>query len=287
MNDLIDVRSLRYTYPGAPTEALRGLDFGVREGEIFGFLGPSGSGKSTTQKVLTGLLSSHEGEVRVFDRPLAEHGRGYYDRIGVAFEVPNVYGNLTGRENLEFFASLHRTPTADPDELLGLVGLADAAGQRAASYSKGMLMRLNFCRALLTDPELLFLDEPTTGQDPENARRIKAIVRARRAAGATVFMTTHDMTVAAELCDRVAFLVDGRITLVDAPRDLMIRHGERRVRVEYRSAGRLERCEFDLDALGRDERFLALLRDGTIETIHTLDATLEDVFLEVTGRGLT
>lgn len=284
---MIEVRHLRYAYPRTREAALRGLDFEVRSGEIFGFLGPSGAGKSTTQKVLTGLLAGYEGDVRVFGSRLPELGRGYYDRIGVAFEVPNVHGNLTGRENLEFFASLHDAPTAGADELLGLVGLSDAADERAGTYSKGMRMRLNFCRALLTDAELLFLDEPTTGQDPENARRIKEIIRDRRSAGATVLLTTHDMAVAAELCDRVGFLVDGRIVLIDAPRDLMVRHGERRVRVEYRAGDRLERVEFDLDALGRDERFLELLRAAVVETIHTLDATLEDVFMEVTGRGLT
>jgi fluoroquinolone transport system ATP-binding protein len=283
---VIEVHGLGYTYRGARDAALRGLDFEVRRGEIFGFLGPSGAGKSTMQKILTGLLGGYDGEVRVLGRPLGELGRRYYDRIGVGFEVPNVYGNLTGRENLDFFASLHDAPTAGADELLGLLGLSDAADERAGTYSKGMRMRLNLCRALLTDAELLFLDEPTTGQDPENARRIKEIIQTRRSEGATVLLTTHDMAVAAELCDRVGFLVDGRIALVDSPRDLMVRHGQRRVRVEYRAGDRLERDEFELDALGRDERFIELLRDGVVETIHTLDATLEDVFLEVTGRGL-
>lgn len=284
---MIQVDDLRFTYPGARREALKGLSFEVEPGEVFGFLGPSGSGKSTTQKILTGLLAGHGGGVRVFGSPLADLGRDYYERIGISFEVPNVYGKLTGRENLEFFASLYRGPTRSPDELLAMVGLEEDADERAAGYSKGMRMRLNFCRALLTDPELLFLDEPTSGQDPENARRVKEIIRERGQAGTTVFLTTHDMTVAAELCDRVAFLVDGRIVLIDAPRTLMVRHGERTVRIEYRGASGLEREEFELDGLGSNERFLDLLRTRSIETIHTLDATLEDVFLEVTGRRLT
>jgi fluoroquinolone transport system ATP-binding protein len=283
---VIQVRDLGYTYPGAPEPALRGCDFDVRPGEIFGFLGPSGAGKSTTQKILTGLLRGHQGEVRIFGARLSELGRSYFDRIGVAFEVPNVYGTLTGRENLELFAALHDVPTAPASDLLRLVGLSDAEHERAGTYSKGMRMRLNFARSLLTDAELLFLDEPTTGQDPENARRIKEIIRARRSAGATVLLTTHDMAVAAELCDRVAFLVDGRIALIDAPRDLMVRHGQRRVRVEYRADDGLRRAEFDMVSLGVDDGFIELIRGGTVETIHTLDATLEDVFLEVTGRGL-
>lgn len=283
---VIEVRAAGYTYPGAAGPALSGLDFHVGAGEIFGFLGPSGSGKSTTQKLLTGLLGRYQGEVRVFGRTLRELGRAYYDRIGVAFEVPNIYAKLTGRENLLFFASLHVAPSADPEELLSLVGLTYAADERAVTYSKGMRMRLNFARALLTNPELLFLDEPTTGQDPENARRIKGIIRARRDSGATIFLTTHDMSVAGELCDRVAFLVNGRIVLVDAPRELMINYGDPRVRVEYRTDGTLEQEDFDLDTLATNERFLRLLRDRQVETIHTKDATLEEVFIKVTGRPL-
>ncbi|CAN5839910.1 ABC transporter ATP-binding protein [soil metagenome] len=283
---LIEVRGLGYRYPRAQRAALAGLTFDVRAGEVFGFLGPSGAGKSTTQNILTGLLGGYDGAVRVFGDAIEAHGRDYYDRIGVAFEVPNLHLSLTGRENLEFFASLHRVPTAPPVTLLALLGLADAADDRAGTYSRGMRMRLNFCRSLLTSPELLFLDEPTTGQDPENARRIKQVVRERQAAGATVFLTTHDMAVAAELCDRVAFLVDGRIAVVDAPRTLMVRHGQRRVRVEFRSAGALDVREFDLDAIARDDAFCTLVRQGTVESIHSLDATLEDVFLAVTGRGL-
>jgi fluoroquinolone transport system ATP-binding protein len=284
---MIRVSGVSFRYPGASADALTALDFDVRPGEIFGLLGPSGAGKSTTQNLLVGLLRGQRGEVRVLGEPVAEQGRAFYERIGVAFEVPNVYGRLTGRENLEFFASLYRGPTASADELLALVGLADAADRRADQYSKGMRMRLNFCRALLREPELLFLDEPTASQDPENARRLKAIIRERRAAGTTVMLTTHDMTLAAELCDRVAFIVDGRIAALDTPRELMVRHGERRVRVEIRSPdGVLRRAEYPLDGLGHNAEFLAFLAGADIETIHSLDATLEDVFIAVTGRRL-
>jgi len=283
---MIDVRDLRFTYPRAADAALCDISFDVQAGEIFGFLGPSGAGKSTTQKLLVGLLEPGAGEVRVFGRAPRAQGRSLYTRIGVSFETPNLYGRLTGRENLEFFASLYPGRTEDPAALLALVGLDDAADQRTAHYSQGMRMRLNFCRALLPSPELLVLDEPTLGQDPQNARRLKQIIRVRRDAGVTVFLTTHDMTVAAELCDRVAFLVGGRIATVDAPRTLMVRHGQRRIRVELRNGEAIERREFDLDGLGRNDAFLDLLRTREIETLHTLDATLEDVFLVVTGRSL-
>jgi fluoroquinolone transport system ATP-binding protein len=284
---LIDVSGLRYTYPRSASEALRGLTFQVHTGEIFGFLGPSGAGKSTTQKILTGVLRGYRGTLHVFGRELPELGRDFYERIGVSFEFPSLYGKLTGVENLEFFRRLYSGPTDQPQTLLTRLGLSDSARRRADTYSKGMKMRLGLCRALVNRPSLVFLDEPTTGQDPGNARLVKDLILEQRAGGATVFLTTHDMTVAAELCDRVAFIVGGAIVLVDEPRALMVRHGRRTVRVEYRDDDRVRAREFDLDGIGSSPEFLTLLRERQIETIHTLDATLEDVFLQITGARLS
>jgi fluoroquinolone transport system ATP-binding protein len=284
---VIEVAGLRFAYPGSNEDALRGLSFTVDAREIFGFLGPSGAGKSTTQKILTGVLRGYRGTVRVFGRFLPELGRDYYERIGVSFEFPSLYGKLTGTENLEFFRRLYRRPMENPELLLARVGLSDAAHRRASGYSKGMKMRLGVCRALVNRPSLLFLDEPTTGQDPGHARLIKDLILERRAEGATVFLTTHDMTVAAELCDRVAFIVGGEIVLVDAPRALMISHGRRTVRVEYRDDGAVRAAEFDLDGIGTNAEFLTLIRQRPVDRIYTLDATLEDVFLRVTGARLS
>ncbi|WP_247003749.1 ABC transporter ATP-binding protein [Halosolutus gelatinilyticus] len=283
---MIRVRDLRYTYAGADEPALRGVDFDVSGGEIFGFLGPSGAGKSTTLKVLTGLLDDYAGDVRVFDRPVPEWGRELYERIGVSAETPNHYRKLTGRENLELFASLYGGAVRDPDALLERVGLANAADQRVGTYSKGMQLRLNVVRALLHDPPLVFLDEPTAGIDPGTARAVTSLVDECRDAGTTVVLTTHDMTVADRLCDRVAFIVDGRVPVVGQPRALKLEHGEPTVRVEYRANGRLERERFPLSELGDDEAFHDLLRRRTVETVHTEEATLEDVFIDVTGAEL-
>ena len=147
-------------------------------------------------------------------------------------------------------------------------------------------MRLTFARALLHRPEVIFLDEPTAGLDPINARKLKDIVLGLKSEGRTIFLTTHDMTLADQLCDRVAFIVDGHIVLIDSPRELKIRQGERKVRVEYRKNGGTDTDEFSLDSLGNDERFLRLLRREQLETIHTEEATLEDVFIQATGRRL-
>jgi fluoroquinolone transport system ATP-binding protein len=283
---MIRVEGLHFTYPGNREDTLRGLDFEIQGGEIFGFLGPSGSGKSTTQKILIGLLRGFTGSVVVRERDLREYGTDYYESIGVGFELPNHFEKLTGLENLRLFRSLYRGHTRDPMELLRLLDLADDAGQRVGHYSKGMKMRLNFVRALLPDPEILFLDEPTAGMDPVNARRIKDLIGELKRKGKTVFLTTHNMHDADELCDRVAFLVEGELRLVDSPRALKVRHGRRQVVVEHRVEGQLARERFDLDGLGDNPEFVRFLQEHEIETIHSQEATLEDVFIEKTGRRL-
>ena len=284
---VIAVSELTYTYPKTTEPAVRGMDFTVAPGEIFGFLGPSGAGKSTTQKLLIGLLRGHGGRMLVWGRDPLDWGSDYYQRIGVSFELPNHYLKLTGAENLQFFASLYDGATQDPRTLLEAVGLADAADTRVGKYSKGMQMRLTFARALLNDPELIFLDEPTSGLDPGNARRVKDMVLDLKDRGRTVFLTTHDMATADELCDRVAFVVDGRIAALDAPAELKIARSQRRVRVQYRSGGMRETADFELDGLADDPKFHAVLRDCHIETIHSREASLDDVFVEVTGRRLS
>ncbi|MCH9708118.1 MAG: ABC transporter ATP-binding protein [Actinomycetia bacterium] len=284
---VIDVQQLNFNYPKTDELAVREMDFGVSQGEIFGFLGPSGAGKSTTQKLLIGLLRGHGGQALVWGRDPHAWGPDYYQRIGVSFELPNHYLKLTGAENLRFFASLYEGSTLDPGHLLDAVGLADAAATRVGKYSKGMQMRLTFARALINDPELLFLDEPTSGLDPVNARTVKDMILDLKERGRTIFLTTHDMATADELCDRVAFVVDGRIVALDKPAELKIARGQRLVRVQYRGPqGNLQTADFRMDGLAQDREFQAVLRDCHLETIHSKEATLDDVFVDVTGRSL-
>ncbi|OCB29960.1 ATP-binding protein [Mycobacterium malmoense] len=285
---VIRVRDLTFTYPKAPTPAVRGMDFTVDRGEIFGFLGPSGAGKSTTQRLLIGLLRGHGGEATVWGKDPTAWGPDYYERIGVSFELPNHYQKLTALENLRFFASLYARPTLDPMGLLERVGLAPDAHTRVGKYSKGMQMRLTFARALINDPELLFLDEPTSGLDPVNARAVKNVILDLKARGRTVFLTTHDMATADELCDRVAFVVDGTIAAMDRPAELKIARSRRSVRVEYRGDdGELRDAEFAMDGLADNAAFHAVLRAHHVETVHSEEASLDDVFVEVTGRRLS
>ena len=288
---MIQVTNLTYAYVGADTPAVRGIDFAIEPGEIFGFLGPSGAGKSTTQKVLIKLLAGYQGDVVIFDKPLETWGNDYYERIGVSFELPNHYGKLSALENLNLFRSLYRRATEEPQALLDRVGLADDAKVRVSDFSKGMKMRLNFVRAIMHNPDLLFLDEPTSGMDPVNARNIKDLILEQKAQGRTIFLTTHDMMVADQLCDRVAFVVDGEIALIDSPQNLKVQHSQRRVQVDYlkhdgSDTPTPKSAEFELEDIGRNELFLALIRDNPIRTMHTQEATLEDIFIAATGRSL-
>ncbi len=284
---MIEVRDLTYVYPGNHTPALRAVSFTVAQGEIFGLLGPSGAGKSTTQRVLTRQNRRFRGTAAVLSRALGDWDHTLYEKIGVGFELPNHYLRLTGRENLAFFGSLFSRPTKEPEELLGLVGLTDAADVRVAEYSKGMMMRLNFARALLHDPTVLFLDEPTAGLDPVNASVIKALISEERARGKTVLLTTHNMADVEELCDRVGFLVEGEMRVVDGPTALKTRYGRRTVRVEYvDDEGVGAASEFPLDGLGRDPAFRTLLERHEIVSVHSQEASLNRVFADVTGVPL-
>jgi fluoroquinolone transport system ATP-binding protein len=167
-----------------------------------------------------------------------------------------------------------------------MVDLEKAANTKVVQYSKGMRMRLTFARSLINKPEILFLDEPTSGLDPVSARMIKDLILDLKSQGKTVFLTTHNMAVADELCDRVAFIVDGEIKLIDSPRNLKINKGKRIVKVEYAKNGSTGYQEFPLDELKDNKEFLTLIQEKTIETIHTEEASLEKIFIETTGRRL-
>ncbi|WP_411553669.1 ABC transporter ATP-binding protein [Paenibacillus lautus] len=283
---MIEVKGLHYTYPNRKKPTLQGLDFIISPGEIFGFLGPSGAGKSTTQKLLVGALKGYQGSIKVMGSEIRETGPEYYERIGVAFEFPNFYSKFSVLDNLKLFRSLYKGETEDPMGLLEQVDLKEAANMKVSQLSKGMKMRLNFCRALQHDPDILFLDEPTSGLDPVNAQRMKELILAKKASGKTILITTHNMQAAEELCDRVAFIVDGEIKLVDSPRELKLHKGRRTVRVEYRKGGELEEVVFSLDGIGENVEFLRLIQDFRPETIHSQEASLEQIFIEVTGRQL-
>jgi fluoroquinolone transport system ATP-binding protein len=283
---MIEAENLSFAYPNKREKTIKNMTFSIQPGEIFAFLGPSGAGKSTIQKILIGLLKGYEGKACVLGEEVKYTNASYYEEIGVAFEFPNFYHRLTALENLQFFRKLYTKPTADPMELLKLVGLADAANVRFSHFSKGMKMRLNFCRALLNHPKILFLDEPTSGLDPVNAKNMKNLILQKKKEGTTIVITTHNMTIAEEICDRVAFVVDGEIRLIDSPKKLKVEYGKKVVSVEYEGPSGLQKSEFALDSLGENNDFLSLIKQEKIVTIHTQEASLEDIFIQVTGRRL-
>ncbi len=282
---MIKVNNLSFTYYKSHTPAVKDLNFEVKDGEIFGFLGPSGAGKSTTQKILIGLLDGYSGEISVSGKPLEQWNHSFYDYIGVCFELPNHYLKLSAYENLQFFSTFYNVTTRDPLELLNMVGLDSDADKKVEGYSKGMKMRLNFVRSLLHNPQILFLDEPTSGLDPVNARNIKNIILDQKKQGKTIFLTTHNMYDADELCDRVAFITEGEISIIDSPKQLKLENGKRIVKVEYMNE-RPEQREFEMDSIGNNSDFLKILKKNRLISIHSEEATLDDVFIKVTGKRL-
>jgi len=280
---VIEVKNVRKYY--GDVRGVENLSFEVEEGEIYGFLGPNGAGKTTTVKILVKIIKDYTGEVKVFGKDLRKWGKDYYNKIGVSFEFPAVYSRLTALENLEFFASFYKK-YLDPMEVLKMVGLDKEADQLVAGFSKGMKKKLDLARALLPDPDILFLDEPLEGLDPASARKFKDLFLEMRGSGKTIFLTTHNMYVADELCDRVAFIVDGSVRLVDNPGELKVKMGKKLVKVEYVVNGDVAVKEFPLEGIGQNEEFLKVLRNHEIRRINTEEPTLEEIFLKVTGRRL-
>ncbi len=284
---LIQVEHLYHDYSGKGQYAVKDVTFGIERGEIFGFLGPSGAGKSTVQNILIGLLPLQQGVVSYEGKSIERMGPAFFNRVGVSFEHPNLYGKLTGYENLRYYAGLFAGPTEEPLRLLDMVGLKDAAYKKAGAYSKGMKQRLVFARSLVNRPEILFLDEPTSGLDPTTASRIKELILHKKAEGCTIFLTTHNMAIADELCDRVAFINGGALVEMDSPRSLKLQYGEKSIRAEYLDEkGQVSVATLFLDQDQDRQRLNELLASSRLQTVHSQEATLEQIFIRLTGRGL-
>ncbi len=285
MKKAFQVENLRFKYPSSDADTIKGISFDVFEGEIFGFLGPSGAGKSTTQKILIKLLEDYRGSIKYLGQDLKSLGPSYYEDVGVGFEMPVHFGKMTALENMEFFAGFYQS-TAKIQQLMERVGLWEDANMRVGEYSKGMKVRLNFVRAMLNNPRILFLDEPTNGLDPKNARIIKDMINEFRDQGGTVFLSTHLMNDVEQLCDRVAFCVNGFLHDISTPRDLKLKYGKREVNVEYKENGSTLSNVFPMEGLGGNDEFINILQTKEIETIHSGETSLEDIFIIVTGVEL-
>lgn len=280
---MITVENLSFSYTKTPF--ISGMSFSVSAGEIFGFLGPSGAGKSTLQKVLTGMITAYQGSATVNGVECKERKKRFYEDIGVDFEFSTMYEKLTAKENLQFFSSLYEKKPRPMEELLKMVGLEHDADKRVSEYSKGMKARLNFIKALLHDPLLLCLDEPTSGLDPVNSRIMKDMILAEKAKGKTILLTTHNMQDAAELCDRVAFIVNGKICALDSPHNLIMSKGAATVTYTWLDNGERKACS-PLDRVSADEQLKRLIAENRLQSIHSGEPTLNDIFMDITGRTL-
>jgi ABC-2 type transport system ATP-binding protein len=285
----IEVSDLRKRY--GEYEAVRGIDVAVQRGEVFGLLGPNGAGKTTTVEILEGYRARDGGEVAVLGYDPGRRPRELRKRIGVVLQSGGVYSYITPRESLRHWAGLYPHPR-DVEEVLGLVGLEEQADQRCRTLSGGQLRRLDFALALIGDPELIFLDEPTTGFDPEARRAAWEMIRSLRALGKTILLTTHYLDEAQALADRVAILKDGCVLAVGPPRELATHppgaHTPGAVshyRVAYRDAsGELvEHQTDDPTALLHELTGAALARGERLAELSVGLPTLEDVYLELTA----
>ncbi len=283
---MISVKNLNYVYTKSKKHAVRDVTFDIGAGEVFGFLGPNGAGKTTTQRLIIGLLKHYQGAIRIMGKERREWDKSFFEHIGVAFELPNLYLKLTAEENLSLIAAYYQNGPKDIDAVLDSVGLLKDKKQKIEAFSKGMKMRLNFVRAVMHDPDLIFFDEPTSGLDPVNAKIIKQRILDMKAAGKTIFLTTHNMTVAEQLCDRVAFINEGEISTIDSPRNLMVAYGKSVLDVTYKDRDAMKTDTFDLKGISENKAFQSILKTNGIISMHTQEASLEDVFITFTGRSL-
>jgi ABC-2 type transport system ATP-binding protein len=278
---MIQTESLVRRYNGVV--AVDQLTFRVEAGEVFGFLGPNGAGKTTTIMMLTGQLRPTSGKASIAEYDIVKQRAKIKPLIGVVFEYQNLYERMSARDNLTFFAQLHGVEKNRVEALLEQVGLQDRAKEKIKVFSNGMKQRLLIARALLNEPKVLFLDEPTRGLDPAAARAIRETIESLGETGTTVFLTTHYMEEADQLCRRVAFLSEGKIIAMDTPRNLKLKYGERKARVIL-DDGSEHLLSFDEAAdAARMEQWM---RDGKVLTVHSMEASLEDVFIQLTGRML-
>jgi len=282
---MIKLDNMSFSYTKQPF--IENISFTVKSGEIFGFLGPSGAGKSTIQKILIGMLPEYSGNVIVNGIEVREHNNSFYENIGVDFEYPSLYEKLTARQNLDFFSSLYAGEHYTADEMLDLVGLLRDGDKKVSEYSKGMKSRLNFIKSLMHKPQILFLDEPTSGLDPSNARMMKDMIVAQKELGTTIIFTTHNMQDAAELCDRVAFIVEGKIKTLDTPHNLIMKKGAKTLKYSYAQGREEIFSEVMLDGVAKDETLKKIIAENRLLTIHSCEPTLGDIFIEVTGRRLS
>ena len=257
--------------------ALNQIQFNVDKGEIFGFLGPSGAGKTTLINILTGQLKADEGTTQLLGKDTKDLTPEDLAHIGLVGDSSGYYEKLSLEKNLIVYAKIYGLPNSRVDEVLEQVGLLESKKTIAEKLSTGMRQRMFLARALLNRPGLLFLDEPTSGLDPMTSKKIHRLLEELKAAGTTIFLTTHDMVEATELCDRISLLNQGDLVEIGTPRDIIQKYNkEKRVKVIFRDHS--EQVMAFEDLKDQDMR--------QVELIHSMEPTLEDIFIQLTGEKL-
>lgn len=282
MENIIEVTSLEKSFSN--TRALKDVSFNVRKGEIFGFLGPSGSGKTTTIKILTAQSKPTSGSAYVFGVPAIKlQEEKYRKKVGVITDNTSLYGRLSVYDNLKLYCKLYDVQLTRIDEVLRMVNLEKESTKVVSKLSKGMTQRVILARAFLHEPELLFLDEPTSALDPVNTRHIYEGLLKLKEKGTTIFLTTHDMNEAETLCDRVAFLNNGTIQLLDSPKKLREQHGDATITVELTNGTTV------VVPKGTDgaQQMFEYMSKNQVASIQSNYPTLGDIFVDVTGRKLS
>lgn len=271
-------------------EAVAGISFAVQRSEIFGLLGPNGAGKTTTIRLLTGQIDPSRGSASVAGCDVVKQRAQLKQRIGVVFEEQNLYERLSARQNLAFNCRLYGVLQRRIDEVLDLVRLRDRASDPVSKFSNGMRQRLMIARALLHQPPVLFLDEPTRGLDPLSARDVRQTITELCAAGTTILLTTHLLDEADQLCHRVGFIVKGRLVATGEPRALKLAHGQRTLQVTLAERAEAANATTPLEdvILSMDDpidqaKLARWMASGRVCALHSHEATLEEVFLEVAG----
>ena len=284
--DAFAVRAVDLRRSFGSIQALRGVSLDVPKGSIHGLLGPNGAGKTTLFRILTGQLKPDGGRGEVAGLDVVAERSELRRRIGVLFEMQNLYPRLSVRENLVLFAALYGVAVSVVDELLRKFDLFDRRNSKVDTLSNGMRQKVLIARALLHQPEVLFLDEPTTGLDPNWSLEVQELIRGVRDADATVVLATHQMETADALCDTVSIIDRGSLVANDTPRALKRRLGKRSLLVETGANGAIRGDRIPFDDESSAVRIAAALRDRTLVSIHSEEATLDDVFRQLTGKSL-